>query len=83
MNSMTDITNLQKMSGILHESKYGQKFDQFYGPFRQDDKKVRDKNGKELCECKNTEIAKELAAILTDIKQLRELCEKIVTLPNR
>lgn len=80
---METLHNLQRMSGILNESKYGQRFNQFYGPFKNDGDKVRDKNGKELCECKNTETAKELAAILTDIKALRELCDKIVTLPNR
>lgn len=80
---METINDLQRMSGILNESKYGQKFNQFYGPFKHDGDKVRDKNGKELCECKNSETAKELAAVLTDIKALRELCDKIVTLPNR
>lgn len=82
-NIMSTIYNLKRLSGIVSESKYGQNFNQFYGPFRNDDKKVKDKNGKELCECKNATTAKELAAILTDIKQLRELCEKIVSLPNR
>lgn len=80
---MSTLYNLKRLSGIVSESKYGQNFNQFYGPFRHDDKKVKDKNGKELCECKNANTAKELAAILTDIKQLRELCDKIVTLPNR
>jgi len=80
---MENIDHLKRMSGIVNESKYGQKFDQFYAPFKSDDKKVKDKNGKELCECKDSQTAKELAALLTDIKQLRELCEKIVSLPNR
>ena len=80
---MENMYSLKKLSGIVNESKYGQKLDQFYAPFRNDDKKVKDKNSKELCECKDAQTAKELAAILTDIKQLRELCEKIVTLPNR
>jgi len=77
--------DLQEIYGIkkLYESKYGNKLDQFYGPFRNDNKKIKDKNGKELCECPNVELAKELSALLTDIKQLRDLCEKIVTLPNR
>ena len=43
----------------------------------------KDKNSKELCECQDVQTAKELAAVLTDIKQLRELCTKISSLPNR
>jgi hypothetical protein len=78
-----DIQRIYNLSGIINESKYGQKFDQYYGPFKNDNDKVKDKNGKELCECKDAATAKELAAILTDIKQMRELCEKIVSLPNR
>lgn len=80
---MSSIDNLKQLSGIINESKYGQKFNQFYGPFKNDNKKVKDKNGKELCECENADTAKELAAILTDIKQMRELCEKFASLPNR
>ncbi len=77
--------DLQEIYGIrrLNESKYGQKFNQYYGPFRSDGKKVKDKNSKEFCECENQELAKELAALLTDIKQMRELCEKFISLPNR
>lgn len=77
------IDNLKHLSGIVNESKYGHKFNQFYGPFKNDGKKVKDKNSKELCECENADTAKELAAILTDIKQMRELCDKFVSLPNR
>lgn len=80
---MSTIENLKHLSGIVNESKYGQKFDQFYQPFKHEGKKVKDKNGKELCECQNAETAKELAALLTDIKQLRELCDRIISLPNR
>lgn len=80
---MSSIENLKHLSGIVNESKYGQKFNQYYGPFKHDGKKVKDKNGKELCECENADTAKELAAILTDIKQMRELCEKFTSLPNR
>jgi len=79
------MSNLQEIYGAtkLYESKYGQKLDQYYGPFRSDGKTVKDKNSKELCECVNSDTAKELAALLTDIKQLRELCDKIISLPNR
>lgn len=80
---MDDINELKRVSGIVNESKYGQKFDQYHGPFKNDGDKVRDKNSKELCECKDAQTAKELAAILTDIKQLRELCQKIISLPNK
>lgn len=80
---MNEITKLQYKSGIINESKYGYKLDQFYQPFKNDDKKVKDKNGKELCECKDVATAKELAQLMTDFKQLRELCEKIISLPNR
>lgn len=80
---MSSIDNLKQLSGIINESKYGQKFNQYYGPFKNDNKKVKDKNGKELCECENADTAKELAAILTDIKQMRELCEKFASLPSR
>lgn len=86
INKLMDVQkDLYDIYGIrkLNESKYGQKFDQYYGPFRGDGKKVKDKNSKELCECVNQELAKELAALLTDIKQLRELCDKIISLPNR
>jgi len=77
---MDFIKTLQYNSGILNESKYGTKFDQFTGPFKVSGKEIKDNNGKEVCECKNADVAKELAAILTDIKQLRQLCEKIVSL---
>lgn len=86
INNIMDIKkDLQEIYGIrkLNESKYGHKLDQYYGPFRADNKKVKDKNSKELCECVNQDLAKELAALLTDIKQLRELCDKIISLPNR
>jgi len=82
MDIQKDLNQIYGMKK-LNESKYGNKFDQYYGPFKQDNKKVKDKNGKELCECANQELAKELAMLLTDIKQLREICEKIVSLPNR
>jgi len=80
---MENINDLKRMSGIVNDSKYGQKFDQFHAPFKNDGKKVKDKNLKELCECQDIQTAKELAAVLTDIKQLRELCTKISSLPNR
>lgn len=80
---MSTIENLKHLSGIVNESKYGQKFNQYYGPFKNEGKKVKDKNGKELCECDNADIAKELSLLLTDIKQMRELCDRIVSLPNR
>ena len=80
---MENLNDLKIMSGIVNESKYGQKFDQYRGPFKNDGKEVKDANSKELCECKDAQTAKELAAILTDIKQLRELCQKIVSLPNK
>ena len=80
---MENINDLKRMSGIVNESKYGQKFDQFHAPFKNDGKKVKDKNLKELCECQDIQTAKELAAVLTDIKQLRELCTKISSLSNR
>lgn len=86
INNIMDIKkDLQEIYGMrkLNESKYGYKLDQYYGPFRADNKKIKDKNSKELCECVNQELAKELAELLTDIKQLRELCNKIITLPNR
>lgn len=83
MNIQTDLNEIYGVSRKLNESKYGQKFNQYYGPFKTDNKKVRDKNGKELFECENIELAKELSALLTDIKQMRELCEKFISLPNR
>jgi len=82
MNIQQDLNEIYGMKK-LNESKYGHKLDQYYGPFRADNKKVKDKNSKELCECVNNDTAKELALLLTDIKQLRELCDKIISLPNR
>jgi hypothetical protein len=41
---MENINDLKRMSGIVNESKYGQKFDQFHAPFKNDGKKVKDKN---------------------------------------
>jgi len=79
MNKLNEIYGTQK----LNESKYGQKFDQYYGPFKNDNKKVKDKNGKELCECVNQDLAKELAHMLSDLKELRQISERIMSLPNR
>ena len=78
-NDLKEIYDIKK----LNESKYGNKFDTYYGPFKHDNKKVRDKNGKELFECVNQDLAKELASLLSDYKQLRELCDRIISLPNR
>lgn len=79
---MDFIKTLQYNSGIVNESKYGYKFDQFTGPFKAVGKEIKDHSGKEVCECKTAEVAKELAALLSDIKQLRQLCEKIISLKN-
>ena len=65
---------------VLTESKYGYRFDQFKPQFKNDQKKVVDANGKELCECKNADLAKELAAIFNDLLKMREAADKIVTI---
>jgi hypothetical protein len=81
---MNNLDQLKKMSGIttetLVESKYGQKFDRFAHPFKNRGDKVLDKNDKFVAECDSTEMAKELAAILSDIKKMRELCERFMSL---
>lgn len=64
----------------LTESKYGHKFDQFKPPFRTDQRKVIDTNGRELAEFPNIELAKEMAAILTDMMKMREAADKFTSL---
>lgn len=77
---MNELDIIIKNSGILSESKYGQKFDQFKPPFKHNGKEIVDSSSKELCECKNADLAKELAAILNDLLKMREASEKISTL---
>lgn len=77
---MDELNAIRKAAGLLNESKYGHKFDQFKPPFKNDGKHVIDNNSKELCECKNAEIAKELASILTDMQKMRDASEKFSTL---
>lgn len=81
---MNNLDQLKKMSGIepetITESKYGSKFDRFQPPFKNRGDKIFDKNDKFIAECDSTEIAKELAAILSDIKKMREICERFMTL---
>lgn len=81
---MNNLEQLKKMSGIepetITESKYGSKFDRFQPPFKNRSDKIFDKNDKFIAECDSTEIAKELAAILSDIKKMREICERFMTL---
>lgn len=82
---MNNLDQLKKMSGIiaeeqLNESKYGQKFDKFLGPFKNRGDKIFDKNEKFVAECSSTDMAKELAAILTDIRKMREICERFTSL---
>lgn len=79
-NSMDDMYQMKSNAGLLKESKYGSRFDQFKPPFKNDGKDVVDYNSKELAECKNAETAKELAAILNDLIKMREAAEKIMTL---
>lgn len=65
----------------LNESKYGYKFDQFKFPFKNDGTKiVKDSDGKEVCECRNVETAKELALLLSDVRKMREICERFITI---
>ena len=72
------------MSGIetetLTESKYGTRLDKLAGPFKNRGDKILDKNDKFVAECDSTELAKELAAVLSDIKKMREICEKFMSL---
>lgn len=79
---MDFLKQLQYKSGIkqLNESKYGQKFDQFKLPFKHDGDKVKDNTGKEICECPNAALAKEMAALLSDIRKMREICERFISL---
>lgn len=81
---MTNLTELQRISGIVPEtiveSKYGTKFDRFVGPFKNRGDKILDKNDKFVAECDSTELAKEMAAILTDIRKMREICERFISL---
>lgn len=81
---MNNLDQLKKMSGIdqevLTESKYGPRFDKLVGPFKNNGDKIIDKNGKFVAECDTAELAKELAAVLSDIKKMREICEKFMSL---
>lgn len=82
--TMNNLDQLKKMSGIeteiLAESKYGPRFDRLAGPFKNRGDKIVDKNGKFVAECESNEMAKELAELLSDIKKMRELCEKFMSL---
>lgn len=77
---MDFIRELQKNSGIVNESKYGNKFDLFKLPFRNEGKNIKDADGKDIAECKNVETAKELTAILNDIRKMREICERMISM---
>ena len=44
----------------LNEAKYGWRFDQYKQPFRLDNKKIVDNNGKELATVPSVELGKEL-----------------------
>lgn len=81
---MNNLDELKRISGItqetLTESKYGQKFDRFQTPFKNRGDKIFDKNDKFIAECDTTELAKEMAAILSDIKKMREICERFMSL---
>ena len=81
---MNNLEQLKKMSGIetetLTESKYGTRLDKLVGPFKNRGDKILDKNDKFVAECDSTELAKELAAVLSDIKKMREICEKFMSL---
>jgi hypothetical protein len=81
---MNNLEQLKKMSGIetetLTESKYGTRLDKLAGPFKNRGDKILDKNDKFVAECDSTELAKELAAVLSDIKKMREICEKFMSL---
>ena len=81
---MNNLEQLKKMSGIetetLTESKYGNRLDKLAGPFKNRGDKILDKNDKFVAECDSTELAKELAAVLSDIKKMREICEKFMSL---
>lgn len=76
---MDDLDYIKKIID-LNESKYGYKFDQYKPPFKSDGKKIVDSNAKELAECKNADIAKELAAILSDMQKMRDAAEKFYTI---
>jgi hypothetical protein len=82
--TMNNLDQLKKMSGIepetITESKYGPRFDRLTGPFKNRGDKVLDKNDKFVAECDSTELAKEMAAILSDIKKMREICERFMSL---
>ncbi len=77
---MNELDVIVKNSGILSESKYGHKFDQFKPPFKNNGKEIVDSSSKELCECKNADLAKELASILNDMQKMRDASEKFSTL---
>lgn len=79
---MNDIEDIKRMSGIINESKYGTKFDNLKAPFKSNGKKVMDDTSTVICECNTNEMAKEIANILGDIRKLRELCERLMTLPK-
>lgn len=76
---MDDLEYIKKYAG-LNESKYGYKFDQYKTPFKHDGKKIVDNSGKELCECKNVELAKELSNIFNDMQKMRDASEKFSTI---
>lgn len=77
---MENLNQLKQMSGILNESKYGPKFDRFKTPFKVSNKDVVDKDSRHICECETNEMAKELCNILNDIRKMREICEKFISL---
>ena len=66
MNTLKEMYQKQK----LNESKYGWRFDQFHPPFKLDNKKIVDTNGKELAEIKSVDLGKELIHILNDLNKM-------------
>lgn len=64
----------------LTEGKYGYKFDQFKPPFKTEGKYIVDNNGKQIAECKNADLAKEIALILSDLPKIREAAERLATI---
>lgn len=79
---MNELNKMRQYAGIINESRYGNKFDNFKTPFKNDGKKIYDGSGNYVCECSNIEFARELAHILSDIRKMREICEKFMTLPK-
>lgn len=76
MNKLKEI--YQKVN--VNESKYGWRFDQYKQPFRLENKKILDNNGKELATVPSVELGKELIQILNDLHKIRDAAEKIATL---